>query len=327
MTTSARAGQQCHISLAPIAIFAYNRRDRLAALIHSLERCEGFAESPVTIYIDGPRGQADGFAVEEVRALVRGLKHPNVKYIISETNRGLRNSVFRGVSQLVATYGRVIVLEDDLVLSPIALSYFNRALDYYADDTRVWSISGYISDAKGLRDFPRALILPYAHSWGWATWSRAWGQFDLDARPRNENLRAASFRRAIDMNGFYPFRFILTCSINGRVNSWYSHWLYTIFRHGGRSVFPPRRVVDNFGISGGGGTHGGRFNPHQWLVKRPPLLQKIPEFEDADEIDYFAADLLKHCWEARVQRAIPYAGALKRSIMARLSSGSREGLM
>jgi hypothetical protein len=301
------------VDLAPIAVFAYNRRDHLAAIIHSLERCEGFSESPVTIFVDGPRDGADRDAVEEVRAFVKGLTHANLNYVISETNQGLRKAIYAGVSQLVAKHGRVIVLEDDLVLSPIALSYFNRALTYYAHDARVWSISGYISDAKELRDYPRALILPYAHSWGWATWDRAWQQFDLNARPRNENMRAASFRRAIDMNGFYPFRLMLASSISGRINSWYAHWLYTIFRHGGRSVFPPRRVLDNYGISAG--THGGRFNPHERLVKRPPLLQRVPDFEDADEIDYFAADLLKQCWEARVQRVISYAGVLKRRML------------
>jgi hypothetical protein len=300
------------VDVAPIAVFAYNRRDRLAAMIHSLERCEGFSKSPVTIYVDGPQNGADRSAVEEVRAFVKGLTHKNVDYVISETNQGLRNAIYAGVSQLAAEHGRVIVLEDDLVLSPIALSYFNQALNYYADDARVWSISGYIADAKKLREYPRALILPYAHSWGWATWDRAWRQFDLNARPRDENLRAASFRRAIDMNGFHPFQFLLAASIRGRINSWYVHWLYTILRHGGRSVFPPRRVVDNYGTNAG--THGGRFNPHARLVKRPSLLQRVPDFEDADEIDYFAADLLKQCWEARVQRVIPYAGVLKRRI-------------
>jgi hypothetical protein len=298
--------------LAPVAVFAYKRPDRLAALMQSLEQCEGFAQSPVTIFVDGPRNEADRAAVNEARVLVTRLAYPNVSQVISETNRGLRDSIFDGVSRLVEEHGRVIVLEDDLVLSPIALSFFNEALDYYADDSRVWSISGYISDVRQLRDFPRALILPYAHSWGWATWSRTWRQFDLNARPRDENLRAASFRQAMDVNGFYPFRFTLARSIAGHVDSWYAHWLYTIVREGGRSVFPPRRVIDNYGISAG--THGGRFNPHERLVKRPPLLECMPEFADAGEIDYFAADLLKKCWEARVQRLIPYAGALKRRI-------------
>ncbi|MGV0646772.1 hypothetical protein ABQE44_25665 [Mycolicibacterium sp. XJ2546] len=306
--------------LAPIAVFAYNRPDRLAALMRSLERCEGFSRSPIKIFVDGPRSQVDRTAVDDVRTFVTGLAHPNVGHVISPTNKGLRNSVFEGVSQLLAEYDRVIVLEDDLVLSPIALSYFNEALDYYAADPRVWSVSGYIPDVPKLRDFPRAVILPSAHSWGWATWSRAWRQFDLDARPRDENLRAESFRQVIDMNGYHRFRFALSLSIAGYTDSWYLHWLYTIVQHGGRSVFPPRRVLYNYGVSAG--THGGRFNPQERLVKRPPLLDRVPEFVDADEIDYFAVDLLKQCWEARVHRLIPLAGALKRRLR-RFLSGSR----
>ncbi|MGV0724057.1 hypothetical protein ABQF17_25440 [Mycolicibacterium elephantis] len=298
--------------LAPIAVFAYNRPAHLARLIHSLERCEGFSQSPVTIFVDGPRSRTDRAAVEEVQALVTELAHPNVGHVISPVNKGLRNSVFDGVSKLMAEHDQVIVLEDDLVLSPIALSYFNRALDFYAADSRVWSISGYIPDVPRLRDFPRALILPSAHSWGWATWRRAWKQFDLNARPRDENLQASSFRQAIDMNGYHRFRFALSLSIAGYTDSWYLHWLYTIIRHGGRSVFPPRRVLDNYGVSAG--THGGRFNPQDRLVKRPPLLDRVPDFENADEVDYFAVDMLKHCWEARVHRLIPLAGSLKRRL-------------
>lgn len=298
--------------LAPIAVFAYNRRDRLEAMIESLRCCEGFDRSPVFIFVDGPKRETDYAAVEQVRDYVRGLALPNVRTAISETNNGLRKSISSGVTQVVAEHGRAIVLEDDLVLSPIALSYFNTALDKYADDPRVWSVSGYISDVQQLRDFPRALILPYAHSWGWATWERAWRHFELDARPRDENLDSDSFRQAIDMNGFYPVRDMLRHSIAGRVDSWYAHWLYTIFRHGGRSIFPPRRVLDNYGISAG--THGGSLNPHERLVRRPSLLERIPAFGPPDEIDYFAVDLLKGCWEARVQRGVACAGGVKRQL-------------
>lgn len=300
------------LDLAPVAVFAYNRPDRLKAMVESLRLCHGFERSPITIFVDGPANESDRSSVDSVRAYVAELQYPNLEYVFAEKNNGLRRSVFEGVSAMIGRHGRAIVLEDDLVLSPIALDFFNEALDYYANDRRVWSVSGYISDVKPLRDYPRALILPYAHSWGWATWDRAWELFDLDARPRDENMRAASFRQAMDMNGFYPFRFTLARSAAGRVDSWYVHWLYTIVRHGGRSVFPPRRVVDNYGISGG--THGGRLNPHERLVARPPLLDRVPSFQQADEIDYFAVDLLKHCWEARVQRVIPFAGAMKRPV-------------
>src|SRR5690606_15821461 len=122
---------------------------------------------------------------------------------------------------------------------------------------------------------------------------------------------------AIDMNGFYLFQNMLRQSMIGRVNRWYAYWLDTIFRHGGRSVFPPRRVLFDYGFSVG--THGSLLNPHELLMKRPPLLDRLPTFEEADEIDYFAADLLKRCWEARVQRGIAFAGGIKRHLKSSLN--------
>lgn len=297
---------------APVAVFAYNRRDRLAAMLQSLQRCAGFAGTSVTIFVDGPRSEADRVAVDEVRTFVTNLSLPNVDHVISDENKGLRKSIYGGVSRIVEEHGRVIVLEDDLVLSPTALTYFNEALDFYADDPKVWSVSGYIYDVPELRNFPRALVLPSASSWGWATWSRAWSQFDLDARPRDENLNSESFRQAYNMNGVYPFDLVLRLSALGQVDSWAAHWLYTIFRNGGCSIFPPRRVVDNLGFTRG--THGSRFNPYEALVKRPPLLEQVPAFERVDEIDYFAADLMKRSWEARVLRGTARAGAFKRRL-------------
>ena len=297
---------------APIAVFAYNRPDHLANMLNSLRQCEGFVETPVTVFVDGPKHEKDRAAVEAVRGLLADLALPNLEYMISEENRGLRNSIYGGVSEILKGSDRVIVLEDDLVLSTKALEWFNMALERYKDDPRVWSVSGYVADIQALRDHPRALVLPIASSWGWATWSRAWQQFDLDAHPCEENLKAKSFRQAFSVNGMYPFHGLLRNSLEGTIDSWAIHWSYTIFQNGGRSIFPPRRLVDNFGHSDG--THGSRLNPMKLLVTPPPLLERLPELPAADEIDYFAMDLMKKCQETRAQRAIASAGMLKRRL-------------
>ena len=297
---------------APIAVFAYNRADRLRGMIESLCRCDGFDASPVTIFVDGAKRESDQPAVDEVRTYVAGLGLPNVRHVFASSNSGLRQAVFGGVTALCREYGRAIVLEDDLILSPIALRYFNEGLTRYADHADVWSIVGYAYDAPDLRAANRTVALPFAHPWGWATWGRAWERFDLDSRPAPADLDSESFRAAFDMNGLYPFTAQLRNSISGNVNSWFIHWYYTVFQHGGRSIFPPRRVLDNHGI--GRGTHGGSFNPHEILVKRPPLLTELPEFGDAMNVDYAVLDMLKNSWELRVQRAIARAGAVKRGL-------------
>jgi hypothetical protein len=298
--------------LAPIAVFAYNRPDKLAAMIESLRACHGFSESPVKIFVDGPKRGDDEPAVEAVRTVVRELDLPNLSWSFQEANRGLRNSIFAGVTEMTQQYGRVIVLEDDLVLSPIALTYFNDALAAYDAADEVWSVAGYVYDAPALRQRGSTLTLPFAHPWGWATWARAWNRFELDNRPDSAQLDARAFRTAFDMGGLYPFTAQLKNSIAGRVNSWFIHWYYTVFEHGGVSVFPPRRVVDNFGLSGG--AHGGRLNPSDALVKRPPLLTDMPEFGDPGQVDYAALDVLRRCRELRVQRFVARAGSAKRAL-------------
>jgi hypothetical protein len=297
---------------APVAVFAYNRPDKIATLMKSLQACEGFSETPLTIFVDGPRRTDDESAVEAVRAFVRGLSLPNVSFSFQEANRGLRRSIYSGVSEMTKKYGRVIVFEDDLVLSPIALLYFNRALSHYEASEMVWSVVGYAYDAPSLRDSATTVTLPFAHPWGWATWARAWDRFDLDNRPAPTQLHAQSFRSAFDMNGLYPFTAQLQNSIEGRVNSWFIHWYYTVFQNGGVSIFPPRRVLDNFGMSDG--SHGGSLNPYDRLVTRPKLLDSLPVFGDPQNVDYAALDSLRRSRELRVQRFIARVGSAKRKL-------------
>ena len=297
----------------PVAVFAYNRPDKLAAMMRSLKACHGFAASPVTVFVDGPKDNGEDVAsVEAVRAFVRKLNMPNVSWSFQDTNRGLRQSIYDGVSALTKEHGQVIVFEDDLVLSPIALDFFDAALSRYESAQRVWSIVGYAYDALPLRNHGTTLTLPFAHPWGWATWGRAWDQFSLDNQPAIDQLNSQSFRSAFDMNGLYPFTALLRNSIEGRVNSWFIHWYYTVFQNGGVSIFPPRRLVDNFGHSDG--SHGGSLNPYDRLVKRPALLETLPAFGDPDRVDYAALDSLRRSHELRVQRFIALAGQTKRTL-------------
>ena len=299
------------ISAAPVAIFAFNRPEKLQRLIESLHACELSELTHFVFFVDGPRHERDAALVAQVIAIAASSGLASSEIRVSESNMGLRRSVYNGVGALVKSYGRVIALEDDLILSPIALRYFNAALERYADEESIWSICGYLWDVPKIANHPTALVLPLTNSWGWATWRRAWDNFELDAQPSQENLNSKTFKDLFDIHGMYLFTEMMKASIAKRVNSWYVHWNYTVFQHGGRSIFPPRRVLDNIGI--GDGTHGGSLNPYRLLVKAPPpLLEKMPDLPDIGEVDYWAVDALRACWDLRVTRFVSTAGYLKR---------------
>jgi hypothetical protein len=114
-------------NLAPIAVFAYRRTNLLTKTLDALERCPEFADSPVFIFSDGPRSGGAEADVAAVRKLVRGRLRRNMTLIESSMNRGLAASIISGVSQLCNDHGRVIVVEDDLIVSPSTLTWFNAA--------------------------------------------------------------------------------------------------------------------------------------------------------------------------------------------------------
>lgn len=299
---------------APLAIFAYNRPAHLAAMLGTLVRCHGFGNAPITIFCDGAKGAHDLPAVAAVRELVTNLGWDRLELVFHDKNKGLRRSISDGVGAVVARYGRVIVLEDDLRLSPAALDYFNAALDTYADTPQVHSISGYIYDVPELRRRGTAFFLPFALPWGWATWERAWRGFDLNREVAADHLSSPSFRRAFSLNGTANFARMLELACSGRIDSWYLKWYYQIVRDGGISLFPPTTLVANHGFSGGTGTHAGRFNPYSRLVRPHPPAQTPPRLPANICIDYRAMDAIPTSWEARVLRFISTAGMLKRTL-------------
>ena len=242
-------------TFAPVVIFAYRRPDHLRATLTSLMRCEGFADSPIIVYGDGPRNEREVASVRATRELAQSMLGDRAEYHFSEENRGLSRSVIAGVSHTVNQFGRAIVVEDDLELSPSFLTFMNQALDRYASDDRVFQISGYQFDVPELKDTASALFLPFTVSWGWATWKRAWAHFDPLASGW-EKLRAdKDLRRRFNLDGVYDYATMLVRQMSGLRDSWAVRWYWTVFQEKGLVLFPPTSLVSNTGFDGSG-THG-----------------------------------------------------------------------
>lgn len=299
-------------SRAPIAVFAYNRCDHFKRMFASLQSCSGFAESAVTIFIDGPRSQDDAAAVGEVKAYAQSLNLPNVRIVERSENLGLKQSIYAGVTEICQQQGRVIVFEDDLLLSPAILDYFNDGLDRYADNPNVWTLVGYQYDVPALRSCPRALVLPFTHTWGWATWGRAWLGYDMNAPVDPKDLSSASFRRAYDVFGVRDFRNMLVLALESLVSCWFSPWYYKMFKARGVSLFPPQTYIAHVGYDGG--THASRLNPYNMLVKPTPPSAAVFAWPETLSIDYWAIDAIATSWDARVQKYISYLGHIKRML-------------
>ncbi len=241
--------------LAPVVVFAYRRPDHLRNTLTSLMRCDGFAQSPLIVYCDGPRDANETDSVMATRELARSMLGECAEYHFSEVNLGLSRSVIAGVSNTADRFGRAIVVEDDLELSPSFLTFMNHALDHYANDERVFQVSGYMFDVPELKDAASALFLPSITSWGWATWKRAWDQFDPLASGWEALRTDKDLRRRFNLDGSYDYATMLVRQMAGLLDSWAVRWYWTVFKANGLVLFPPVSLVRNTGFDGSG-THG-----------------------------------------------------------------------
>lgn len=243
------------VKLAPVALFVFNRPEHLRRTIESLKLCDGFSDSPVIVFGDGARGAHDLPAVEATRRVARELLGEQAEYRLSESNQGLAHSIIHGVEQLLARYGRVIVVEDDLILAPGFLRFLNEGLDRYADDERVYQISGHMFDVREFVQRREALLLPFTTTWGWATWDRAWKAFDPKASGWESLRQNRVLRKRFNLNGAYDYAHMLERQMSGQRQSWGIRWYWSVFARGGLACFPPQSMVANIGMDGTG-THG-----------------------------------------------------------------------
>lgn len=242
-------------TLAPVVVFAYRRSDHLRNTLTSLMRCDGFGQSPVIVYCDGPRDADETNAVMATRELARTMLGEHAEYHFSEVNLGLSRSVIAGVSDVVERFGRAIVVEDDLELSSAFLTFMNQALDRCANDENVFQVSGYMFDVPELKGTHSALFLPFTVSWGWATWKRAWDQFDPLASGWEALRTDKGLRRRFNLDGTYDYATMLVRQMAGMRDSWAVRWYWSVFKANGLVLFPPVSLVRNTGFDGSG-THG-----------------------------------------------------------------------
>ncbi len=273
-------------SLAPIVLFVYNRLDHTKQTIEALQKNHLANESELFIYSDAAKNPEAEQAVNDVRAYLKtvdGFK--KVSIIERAENWGLAKSIIDGVTTVVNEYGKIIVLEDDLLTSPYFLTFMNESLDVYREEKKVWHISGWNYDLE-LHTDEEAFLWRAMNCWGWATWKDRWLNYHKDVDALLQNFTKQQ-KRDFTLNNSIPNLWEqVVANKTGQINTWAIFWSTSIFEHHGLCLNPVVSYVENIGLDGSG-THGDVAQKraqhiNEGLVTRFP--QKIEENEDIVKI-------------------------------------------
>jgi len=295
---------------APIALFVYNRRDHAQRTIDALKNNILAEDSELIIFSDAPKSEAQAVSVCEVRKYIREIKgFKAVTVVEREANIGLARSIIDGVTTIVNKYGRIIVLEDDMVTSKYFLTYMNEALEMYADDERVVSAHGYVYPVD--KPLPEAFFLHGADCWGWATWSRGWACFNSDGQFLLDELKRRKLMGAFDYNGAYPYSKMLEWQIKGKNDSWAVRWYASAFLAGKLTLYPGRSLVHNIG-NDNSGTHCGESAGWDVNLSNTQINLKNIDNEPSQESRQAFEELFRKVHVSLLDRLVRKARALIR---------------
>ena len=241
------------MSLAPIALFTYNRPDHLVRTLAALQADLLAPDSELYVFSDGPKHSHDIHTVEAVRRVIQhAVGFARISVQKQTTNLGLAQSIIDGVTKLCAAYGRVIVLEDDLVVAPGFLTFMNQALEQYAHVPKVMQVSGYMFPISQAVELGDVFLSRKPASWGWATWERAWRHFNHNSDELLSDIRSAGRQREFDIDGSYPYVEMLERQAAGKLDVWGVRWYASMFLQQGLCVYPTKSLVANRGMDGSG---------------------------------------------------------------------------
>ena len=268
-------------SLAPIALFVYNRLEHTQKTVAALQKNTLAKESELFIFSDHAKSEAPIEKLDQVRAVrdyiktISGFK--KVEIIERNENWGLAKSIMAGVTELTNKFGKVIVLEDDIVSSPYFLEYVNEALDLYENDLEVVSVSGYIFPVK--ETLPETFFMKCANCWGWATWKRGWAIFEPNGQKLLKELREKNLTREFSFDHSYHYVEMLERQIVGINNSWAIRWYASAFLANKLTLYPGTSLVNNIGQDGSG-THGNQTSAYSTKVSNRKInIKKLKEIE------------------------------------------------
>ena len=238
------------MSLAPICLFTYNRLEETKQTILALQKNYLAKDSALFVFSDGSKNKDSSHKIQAVRDYLKNIEgFKSVTIYESNVNKGLAKSIIEGVSKVLANSDKVIVIEDDLVCTPNFLDFMNQSLDFYKNDSAVFSISGYTLNLPSLKNEKKDFYFGYrASSWGWGIWRDRWFPIDWEVKDYttfvNDKKKVSDFKR-----GGSDMPRMLKNQMNGKIDSWAIRFCYHQFKENLMTVFPTISKLESIGFS------------------------------------------------------------------------------
>ena len=263
--------------LITLVVVGYNRPDSIRRILGSLERADyDYEDIRLVVSIDHSGME------EVVRTAEECVWSHGSKEVFYRPERlGLRKHII-SCGDMTEKYGAVMILEDDLFVSPDFYNYAMQALERYGDDPRIAGIS--LNTKRELLESPYPFFplhtgydvyfQQFASSWGQVWNRRMWADFkewyeQNQTLPRNVNVPLTVLN--------YP------------ETSWAKFYQTYVVEKNKFYVFSYDSLTTNFGDAGEHFNHDS--SAFQSVLFYGKKEYRMPAFEDGVKYDIFGEPL------------------------------------
>ena len=262
----------------PIVLIIFKRPDTTEQVFNAIREIK---PSKLLVIADGPRNSRPGEAEKclAARAIIEQVDWDcEVLKNYSDINLGCGLRVSSGLDWVFKQVEEAIILEDDCVPHSTFFPFCEELLEKYRNDNRISSISAQrLYNVQSTTDsyyFSR-----YPHVWGWATWKRAWQQYDFSLKVWPEIKEKSLLSQILlDSNAASSWEEILQAAYDNHINIWDYQWTLSCWLQNSLSIHPRANLVTNIGF-GLDATHTSENSMFEFLpITAMPFPLQHPAF-------------------------------------------------
>lgn len=234
-----------------VLFLIFNRPDTTKQVFDAIRKAK-----PPRLYVaaDGLRAEKPGEVekVEQVRRIATQLDWEcEVKTLFRDKNLGCKIAVSSAIDWFFENEEEGIILEDDCLPSQSFFWFCEELLERYRDDERIMMISGDNFQFGKRRTHDSYYFSQYTHIWGWASWRRAWINYDVQIKLWPE---IKGGRWLFDISGNKKsaqyWTHIFDNIYNGKIDTWDYQMNFTCWSQNMLVILPNINLISNIGFDG-----------------------------------------------------------------------------
>jgi hypothetical protein len=231
----------------PVALIIFNRPDLTEIVFEAIRQAK---PQKLLVVADGPRSPEEAEKCDQTRAIIDRVDWEcQVLKNFSDTNLGCKRRVSSGIDWVFSQVEEAIILEDDCLPTPSFFYFCQALLAKYRHDDRIMHIGGTNLQFGQSRTPYSYYFSKYAGIWGWASWRRAWQNYDVEMKTWKE-FKASKIIDSVHTNPYEQQYWvnILDRVHQGLIDTWDYQWSYACWSQGGLSITPEVNLVRNLGF-------------------------------------------------------------------------------